>query len=81
MMDHDLTLQSRQRPGCKSRIGKFCSIYHIYIPDLAPSDLYLFGPFQKKKNDKDQNALQKTAVKYFTSLGKEHYRKGTGINV
>jgi hypothetical protein len=31
MMEHDLTLQPRQRPGCKSRSEKFCSIHHIVL--------------------------------------------------
>jgi histone-lysine N-methyltransferase SETMAR len=50
-----------------------------HSPDLAPSDFYLFGPFKNfllGKRFEDQNALQKTVVQYFTSLGKENYREG-----
>jgi histone-lysine N-methyltransferase SETMAR len=47
-----------------------------HSPDLAPSDFHLFGPFKNLLSEKrfeDQNALQKTVLQYFTSLGKEHY--------
>jgi hypothetical protein len=50
-----------------------------HIPDVVSLDFYLFGPFKNflsGKRFEDQNALQKTVVQYFTSLGKEHYREG-----
>jgi histone-lysine N-methyltransferase SETMAR len=50
-----------------------------HSPDLAPSDFHLFGPFKNISSGKrfeDQNDFQKTVVQYFTSLGKDHYRKG-----
>jgi hypothetical protein len=31
MMEHDLTLQPRQQPDCKSGSDKFCSIHHIVL--------------------------------------------------
>jgi hypothetical protein len=50
-----------------------------HSPDPAPSDFYLFRPFKNflsRKRFEDQNALQKTVVRYFTSLGKEYYCEG-----
>jgi hypothetical protein len=45
----------------------------------VPSAFYLFRPFKNFLSGKrfnDKNALQKTAVQYFTSLGKEHNCEG-----
>jgi hypothetical protein len=79
MMEHDLTVQPRQRPGCKNRSGKEVLQHPPHSPDLVSSDFYLFGPFKNflsGKRYEDQNTLQKTVVQYVTSLGKEHYREG-----
>jgi hypothetical protein len=45
----------------------------------VPSDFYLFGPFKNYLSGRrfdDQNTLQTTVVRYFTSLGKKHYHEG-----
>jgi hypothetical protein len=47
-----------------------------HSPDLTQSDFYLFGPFKNFLSEKrfdDQNSLQLTVVRYFTSLVKKHY--------
>jgi histone-lysine N-methyltransferase SETMAR len=51
-----------------------------HSPDLAPSDFCLFEAFRNflsGKRIEDQNALQKTVVQYYTSLGKKHYLEET----
>jgi hypothetical protein len=51
--------------------GKFCSIHHIVL--IWHHQICTFGSFKNflsVKRFEDQNVLQKTIVRYFTSLGR-----------
>jgi hypothetical protein len=70
---------SAQTAACLQRRKWEVLQYPPHNPDLVPSDFYLLRPFKNflsRKRFDDQNALQKTVVQYFTSLGKEHYCEG-----
>jgi hypothetical protein len=74
-MEHNLTLQSRQWPGLEARAELGSCAASPLSPDLAPSDFCFFGPsknFLTAKRFEDQNALQKPAAQYFTSLGTQY---------